>query len=393
MKVPILDLKRQYALLKDEIEPAILDCMASGMYIMGKTVSDFEAQMAQYLGVKHVITVGNGTDALVIALRAAGVKAGDEVITTPFSFFATTEAISLVGAVPVFADIQEDGFCIDPDCVAKKVTSKTKAILPVHIFGRACDMDALNTIAKKHGLVVIEDACQAIGTEYKGKKTGGLGDLGCFSFFPTKNLGAFGDAGMITTNDDDLALVCRAMREHGGGKQGADARFILDGVKDDTDLEASNNALYNPYKYYNYLIAYNSRMDAMQAIILGIKLKHLDAFNQNRAAIAEYYSQNIDSSRFVLPGTDPNGKNVWHQYAIRTSEKEKLGEYLAEKGIASAAFYPVPLHLQKAMDYLGYRPGDMPVAEKICQETVCLPVFPELSIEERNYIVETINQF
>lgn len=393
MKVPILDLKRQYKPLQAELESAVNACMASGMYIMGKPVADFENQMAEFLGVKHAITTGNGTESLVIALRACGVKPGDEVITTPFTFFATAEAVALVGAVPVFADVLEDSFNIDPSSVESKITGRTKAILPVHIFGYPAEMDALNAIAKKHGLKVIEDACQAIGAEYKGKKTGTLGDFGCFSFFPTKNLGAFGDGGMITTDNDDYALICRALREHAGGRLGADARWLVEGVKDEFAKEVASDALYNPYKYYNYMIAYNSRLDAIQATILNIKLKHLDEFNQKRADNAEYYNSHLDHGKFVTPNPPKDVKVCWHQYALRTKQKEKLGTFLAEKGVASAAFYPVPLHLQKAFAYLGYKKGDLPVAEKICGETVCLPVFPELTEEERSYVVDAANRF
>jgi Predicted pyridoxal phosphate-dependent enzyme apparently involved in regulation of cell wall biogenesis len=393
MKVPILDLKRQYLPLKEELEKAVTDIMASGMYIMGKTVADFESKMAKYLNVKHVVSTANGTDSLIIALRACGIEPGDEVITTPFTFFATAEAVSSIGAIPVFADVLPDSFNIDPESIKKKITKKTKAILPVHIFGCPADMDQINEIAKLNGLIVIEDACQAIGAEYKSKKTGTLGDMGCFSFFPTKNLGAFGDGGMITTNDDKYDLICRALREHAGGKQGADARWLLQGVKDEFAKEVEADALYNPYKYYNYLIGYNSRLDAMQAAILSIKLDHLDEFNQKRASIAAYYNKNLDRKKYILPEFGTDFKMCWHQYALRTSKKEALGEFLMEKGVASAAFYPVPLHLQKAFTSLGYKEGDFPVAEKTSKETVCLPVFPELTEEELQYVVECVNMF
>jgi dTDP-4-amino-4,6-dideoxygalactose transaminase len=393
MRVPILDLRRQYQPLKEKLESTVNEIMASGMYIMGKTVADFEQKMADYLGVKHVISTANGTDSLIIALRACGIEPGDEVITTPFTFFATAEAVSCIGAVPVFADVLDGSFNIDPDSIKKKITRKTKAILPVHIFGHPADMDIINEIAKQHGLHVIEDACQAIGSEYKNRKTGTLGDMGCFSFFPTKNLGAFGDGGMITTNSDDLSLICRALREHAGGKQGADARALLQGIKDEFAKDVDTNALYNPYKYYNYLIAYNSRLDAIQAAILSVKLDYLDTFNKMRAMHAEYYNSHLDQSKFVVPKIAADVKTCWHQYALRTSKKEQLGEFLMEQGVGSAAFYPVPLHLQKAFAFLGYQEGDLPVAEKISQETVCLPVFPELTEEERNYVVECVNMF
>lgn len=393
MNIPILDLKRQYKSLKPEIEPAVKACMESGVYVMGENVAMFEKEAAEYIGVKHAIATGSGTDSLVISLRACGIKEGDEVITTPFTFFATAEAIAAVGATPVFADISEDSLDIDPEKIEEKITSKTKAILPVHIFGYPADMDAINTIAKAHGLFVIEDACQAIGSEYKGKKSGALSDMGCFSFFPTKNLSCFGDGGLITTDNDDFDVICRAMRAHAGGKNGAEAYALMGGQKDDSIKEVDSGALYNPYKYYNYFIAYNSRLDAIQAVILRIKLKHLDEFNGNRAKNADFYNKHLDRNKFRLTIPSNSVRACWHQYVLRTERKEEFISYLSEKGIGSAAYYPVPMHLQKAFTGLGYKKGDLPVSEKVCGETVALPVFPELTEEELNYIVDTANKF
>ena len=238
MQVKILDLQRQYQKIREEVEAAVCRQMQSGQYIMGKAVTDFEKKFAEYVGVKHAIAVNSGTDALVIALRATGIRTGEEVITTPFTFFATAEAIAAIGAIPVFVDVCEDTYNIDPAKIEEKITKKTKAILPVHIFGQPAEMDEINVIAKKYNLVVIEDACQAAGAEYKGMKAGALGKMGCFSFFPTKNLGAFGDGGMITTNDDELNIICRAMREHGAAQNGAKARFLLDGIEDELDRKS-----------------------------------------------------------------------------------------------------------------------------------------------------------
>lgn len=394
MEVRILDLTRQYEIIKDEVEKAVCDQMASGQYIMGAAVTGFEQSFAEYVGVKHAIAVNSGTDALVIALRAAGVKAGDEVITTPFTFFATAETIAAVGAVPVFTDVDENTYNLDPAKVEEKITEKTKAILPVHVFGQPADMDGIRAIAKKHNLYVIEDACQAVGAEYKGTKAGAIGDFGCFSFFPTKNLGAFGDGGMITTNDDDLAVICRALREHGMAQNGAKARFLLDGVKDDLEGTVSPDGLYNPYKYYNYLIAYNSRLDAIQATILNIKLKYLESFNTNRKKIAEYYNQALGGLEDIkTPHVSDDVTPVWHQYAFRCSHKDEIGMFLSSRGVGSAAFYPVPLHLQKAFSYLGYKEGDLPVAEMLAKETVCLPVFPELREDEMEYVAGCVKEF
>lgn len=394
MEVRILDLTRQYEIIKDEVEKAVCEQMASGQYIMGAAVANFEKNFADYVGVKHAIAVNSGTDALVISLRSAGVKAGDEVITTPFTFFSTAETIAAVGAVPVFVDVDEKTYNLDPDKIEEKITNKTKAILPVHIFGQTADMDKINDIAKKHNLLVIEDACQAVGAEYKGVKAGALGDFGCFSFFPTKNLGAFGDGGIITTNDDNLAVICRALREHGMAQNGAKARFLLDGVQDELEGTVSPDGLYNPYKYYNYLIAYNSRLDAIQATILNIKLKYLEEFNGNRKKIAEFYNKSLNEVQDIsIPCVAADVNAVWHQYAFRCSHKDEIGMFLASKGVGSAAFYPVPLHLQKAFSYLGYQEGDFPIAETLTKETVCLPIFPELREDELQYVVESIKEF
>ena len=359
---------------------------------MGPKVAGFEQEIAEYLGVKHAITCSNGTDALVLAIKACGVAEGDEVITTPFTFFATAEAVSLTGATPVFVDVEDKSFNIDPGNIESKITSRTKAILPVHIFGQAADMDSINALAKKHGLYVIEDACQAIGAKYNGQYTGALGDIACFSFFPTKNLGAFGDAGMVTTNDDSLAILCKALREHAGGKMGADAKALREGVYNERNV-AEENSLYNPYKYYNYLIGHNARMDAIQAAILSVKLKHLDSFNSKRAATAEYYIKALKDSDVITPYVFERRRHSWHQFAIRTKSKDTLGEYLSESGITTGAFYPVPLHLQKAYDNLGYKPGDLPVSEMLSKETLCLPIFPELSENEKEYVVVKIKDF
>lgn len=394
MEVKILDLARQYEKIQEKVEQAVCEQMKSGMYIGGKAVADFEKKFADYIGVKHAISVNSGTDALVIALKALGIKDGDEVITTPFTFFATAETIAMVGAVPVFVDVEEDTYNIDPDKIEEKITEKTKAILPVHIFGQPVNMERIKQIADKHNLLIIEDACQAVGSKIGEKKIGSLGDAGCFSFFPTKNLGAFGDGGMITTNDDTYAIICRAFKEHGMAQNGAKARYILQGVEDDLANTVSPDGLYNPYKYYNYLIAYNSRLDAIQARVLDIKLDYLDGFNARRAEIADFYNTELGKcSKVITPKVKDGVTAVWHQYAFRCEQKDAMGNFLASKGVGSAAFYPVSLHLQKAFEYLGYKDGDLPVAEKLTKQTVCLPIFPELTEEELQYIVKSIKEF
>ncbi len=394
MNIKILDLTRQYGLIEKEIEEAVCSQMRTGVYIGGEAVSGFERHFAEYIGVKHAISLNSGTDALVIALKAFGIGEGDEVITTPFSFFATAEAIAMTGAVPVFADIDEASYNLDPARVEEKITDKTKAILPVHIFGQPADMEALTKIAREHELFVIEDACQAVGSAIGGRKAGALGDAGCFSFFPTKNLGGFGDGGMITTNSDEVAVICRAFKEHGGGQNGAKARMYMNGTADELEGTASVDGLYNPYKYYNYLIAYNSRLDAIQARVLDIKLRYLDGFNSRRAQIAAFYEKELGNVEGLkTPKAGAGLTAVWHQYALRCNEKDKMGAYLAENGVGSAAFYPVPLHLQKAFSYLGYQEGDLPVAEMITRQTVCLPIFPELTQEELEYVVSSVKGF
>lgn len=394
MEVKILDLTRQYEEIKEEVETAICEQMRSGMFIGGKAVTDFEEKFARYIGVKHAISVNSGTDALIIAMKALGVKAGDEVITTPFTFFATAETIAAVGATPVFVDIEEDTYNIDPEKIEEKITDKTKAILPVHIFGQPANMKRIQEIADKHGLLVIEDACQAVGSAIGEQMIGTLGNAACFSFFPTKNLGAFGDGGMITTNDENVAIVCRALKEHGMAQNGAKARYILEGVEDELSGTVSPDGLYNPYKYYNYLIGYNSRLDALQARVLSIKLEHLDTYNQQRKEIAAFYEKQLgDIEGLITPKAKTDVTPVWHQYAFRCDKKDEMGNYLASKGVGSAAFYPVPLHLQKAFINLGYKEGDLPVAEMITKQTVCLPIFPELKQDELQYVVDCIKDF
>lgn len=394
MKVPILNLTRQYEKLKDAIEKAVCEQMASGMYIGGSAVEGFEQKFAAYIGVKHAVAVNSGTDALVIAMKAMGIGEGDEVITTPFTFFATAETIAMTGATPVFCDVEEDTYNIDPEQIEARITPRTKAILPVHIFGQPARMAEILAIAKKHGIRVIEDACQAVGAAIGEKKVGAIGDAGCFSFFPTKNLGGFGDGGMITTDDDDLAVIMRAYREHGGAQNGAKARALLTGREDAPEAGKAGDALYNPYKYYNYLIAYNSRLDAIQARVLDIKLDYLEGFNRRRAEIAAKYNRAFaEIPEITLPKIREDVQTVWHQYAFRCDDKDAMGAHLAGLGIGSAAFYPVPLHLQKAFDGLDYRPGDLPKAEKITRQTVCLPIFPELTEEETDAVIAGVRSY
>ena len=391
MNIPLIDLKAQYESLADKLNEATLGILSSANYIMGKTVLDFEKEFANYIGVKHAISVGNGTDALVLALKSIGIGAGDEVITTPFTFFATAEAISAVGGTPVFVDVNKDTFNIDTTKIEEKITSKTKAIMPVHIFGQSADMDEINKIAKKHNLMVIEDACQAIGGKYKGRKIGTLGDAACFSFFPTKNLGCAGDGGMIVTDNDEIATIARALRTHGSGENGQKAYNLLNNIEEEVQkAESANDTVYNPLKYYNYLIGYNTRLDAIQAAILDVKIKEIDKWNARRREIVKAYNEALQNNALVTPVAKDYNEHVYHMYVLQSENREEVIEKLKEAGIATGVYYPVPLHLQKVYKNLGYKEGDMPVAEYLSHRTFAIPVYPELNEEQVQYIISKL---
>ncbi|MEA4963998.1 DegT/DnrJ/EryC1/StrS family aminotransferase [Lutispora sp.] len=394
MQIPLINLKKQYETIKTECDKKVLDILRSANYIMGENVKAFETEFAEYIGTKHSISVANGTDALVIALKALGIGQDDEVITTPFTFFSTAESISAVGAVPVFVDVRLDTFNIDPSKIEEKITPKTKAIMPVHIFGQPCDMDEINEIAKKHNLKVIEDACQAVGAEYKGRKAGTLADIACFSFFPTKNLGCAGDGGMIITDDDDLATICKALRTHGSGENGKKAYNLLNDINEEVEEDKStDNTIYNPLKYYNYLVGHNSRLDELQAAILRVKLTLLDEWNNKRRENAKLYNEKLKDTKIVTPYEDKNVKHVYHMYILQAEKRQEIVDYLKQRGIATGIYYPVPLHLQKAYTHLGYKLGDMPNAEYLSERTFAIPMFAELTEEEKQYIVQAIKEF
>lgn len=393
MNIPLLNLKRQYTYLKDDIEKVISNILESGAYINGPYTKELESKLAKYLDVKHVIGVANGTDALVIALEALGIKEGDEVITTPFTFFATAEAISVVGAKPVFVDVSLDDFNIDVNKIEEVITERTKAIMPVHIFGTPADMDKINEIAKKYNLYVIEDACQAIGAKYRDKMIGGLGDVACFSFFPTKNLGTYGDGGLITTNSDEIASICRALKAHGSGVNGEIAFNLLNDIKEEVEEDkCTNDTVYNPKKYYNYLIGHNSRLDEIHAGILSVKLDYLDRWNNQRIENARYFDENLKDTDLKLMKLDEKNKNVYHMYIVQSENREELTKKLDEAGIGYGVYYPVPLHLQKVYKDLGYKVGDLPNAEYLSTRTLAIPIDPEMTEEERKYIVEILKK-
>lgn len=394
MNISLIDLKRQYKTIKEESDKAVLEVLNNAQYIMGENVKSFEKEFSEFLGVKNSISVGNGTDALIIALRALGIGHGDEVITTSYTFFATAEAISYVGATPVFVDVDIDTYNIDTKLIEEKINSKTKAIIAVHIFGNPCNMDEINKIAKKHSLFVIEDAAQAVASEFKGKQIGSLSDLACFSFFPTKNLGCAGDGGMIVTNNDELATIVKALRVHGSGENGLRAYNILNNIDEEVEEDKStDNTVYNPLKYYNYIIGQNSRLDELQAALLRIKLRKLDEWTNNRIKNAKLYSEGLKDTDLVTPVTEKDGKHVYHLYILQSERREELCNFLKTKGIAIGIYYPVPMHLQKVFKPLGYKEGDCPNAEYLSKRTFALPMFPELEAEEINYIINAVKEF
>lgn len=391
MKIPLLDLTKQYASLESELSQAMLKVAASSHYISGPEVKEFEAEIARYLGCKHAISCANGTDALVLSLKALGIGPGDEVITSPFTFFATAEAISSVGAIPVFIDVNPDTYNFDPDLIEVKVNSRTKAIMPVHIFGQPADMKPLILIAKNYGLFIVEDACQAIGAEYQGQKAGTIGDIGCFSFFPTKNLGAFGDGGLLVTNNDKLAKILRGLKAHGSGHAGMLAYKSLNPEIEESDVLSGLDD--QSAKYYNYLIGYNSRLDEIQAAILRIKLRFLDDWNESRRRLADCYNRGLKGTSLVIPQVSSQVKEVVHLYVVQVENRKELVDYLIKKGISTGVYYPVPLHLQKVYEHLNYSVGDLPVSEYLSHRTLALPLYPEMSEVEQNYIIDCIHQF
>jgi dTDP-4-amino-4,6-dideoxygalactose transaminase len=361
MNIPLLDLVAQYNTIKEEMDQAVLGVLASGRFILGPNVTAFEQEIAAYLGVKHAIGVASGTDALVIALRAAGIQTGDEVIVPAYSFFATAGTVLTAGGVPVFVDVDPQTFLIDVRKIEAAITARTKAIIPVHLYGQPADMDVINAIANKHHLKVIEDNAQAIGAQYKGKKTGALGDLGCLSFFPSKNLGAYGDAGMVVTNDDSLAEKVRMLRTHGWKK-----------------------------KYFPEILGYNSRLDEMQAAILRVKLHHLDAWNQRRGEIAHIYSPRIQQLGLRPPMEAPGRTHVYHLYMVPFPQREKVQAALKAEGIATEVYYPQAMHLAAPCRALGYTEGQFPVSEQASRELLALPLYPELTDVQIETILQAV---
>jgi len=364
MQVPILDLKAQYATIRDEVTRAIGEVCESQAFALGPAVAQFEQNVAAYCGSKHAIGVSSGTDALLVALMALGLGPGDEVITTPFTFFATAGCIVRVGAKPVFVDVDPVSYNIDPAGVEERITKRTRAIIPVHLFGHVAQMKPIMDIARRHNLAVIEDACQAIGASQDGVKAGNFGDCGCFSFYPTKNLGGFGDGGLVTTNSDELAQQIRILRDHGQSP-----------------------------RYFYRVIGGNFRLDGIQGAVLNVKLKYLERWNDARRRHAGLYDRLFAGSPVKTPKIDANNVCIYHQYTVTVSERDALQKYLADHGIGSAIFYPKPLHVQDCFKNLGYHEGDMPVAERLCREVLSLPLYPELQPDQIERIAATALEF
>lgn len=367
MSIRMLDLSEQYLIMKDEIIKKLDEVMSSSQFILGDNVKMLESNIAKLSNVSKGIGVGNGSDAIHIALQAAGINKGDEVITTAFTFFATGGAIARANAVPVFVDIDPITFNIDPAKIEPAITNKTKAIIPVHLYGQMADMSAIKEIADKYNLVVIEDAAQAIGARQNGVTVGELGTAATYSFFPTKNLGAYGDGGMIVTDDEELAENAKVIRVHGSKP-----------------------------KYYHHVLGYNSRLDELQAAILNVKFPYLDQWSEARRTRAKYYTEKLNKelSEIILTPIEKEGNyHVYHQYTLRVPDRDGLQGYLKDQGIATMIYYPVPLHMQPVFKDLGYAVGDLPEAEKAAAEALSLPMYPELDHKDQDYVIEKVIEF
>ena len=367
MTVPLLDLRAQHQTIRTEVMEAVERVFDSQIFIMGKEVEEFEREAATYCRAKHAIGCASGSDALLLALMALGVEAGDEVITVAFTFFATGGAIARIGAKPVYIDIAPGDFNLDPELLERAITPRTKAIMPVHLFGQCAVMDTILEVARRHKLPVIEDAAQAIGADYNGRRAGTMGDIGCFSFFPSKNLGGAGDGGLLTTEDDALAEQLRILRVHGGKP-----------------------------KYYHRVVGINSRLDALQAAVLRVKLKYLDQWTEGRQRNAARYDALFAEAKLeevVTPPVYPGRRHIYNQYTIRCAERDALMAYLKAEGIGTEIYYPVPLHQQECFAYLGYSAGDLPMSEQAARECLSLPIYPEMTEAMQDYVVEKIAEF
>lgn len=365
MRVPLLDLSAQYRTIQSEIKKAVEEVFEGQQFILGPAVGKLEAEIAGYCGVQHAIGVASGSDALLLALMALDVKPGDEVITTPYTFFATAGSIARLQAISVFVDIDPKTYNIRPDQIEKKITARTKAIIPVHLYGQCADMDPILEVSKRHGIPMIEDAAQAIGATYKGRQAGSIGTFGCLSFFPSKNLGGAGDGGMVLTQDANLAEKVRILRVHGSQP-----------------------------KYYHHVLGCNSRLDSLQAAVLSVKLPYLNGWSLKREENARFYNERLGvTGKVGLPHIEPYNRSIYNQYVIRVTKRDNLAVYLKEKGIGSEIYYPIPLHMQTCFKYLGYNEGDFPESERAARETIALPIYPELTTEQKSYVADQIQGF
>ena len=369
MNVPLLDLQAQYVSLRDDLQRAVERVMSSQRFVLGDEMRGLEASIAGYCETKHAIGCASGSDALLLALMALDVKAGDEVITTPFSFFATAACIARLGARPVFVDIDPKTYNLEPSHVADAITSRTKVIMPVHLYGQCAPMDELLDISKRRGLALVEDAAQAIGATDKGRRAGSMGVIGCFSFYPTKNLGAAGDAGVLTTDDDELAQRLKRLRTHGGSTE-----------------------------YLHEEIGINSRLDELQAAVLRVKFPSLDRWSDERAVKAARYTELLNSADLgftvLAPHVRADSRHIFHQYVIRVpANRDALVAHLSAQGVATKVYYPIPLHRQECFHYLGYKEGDFPESERAAHEVLALPLYPELTDTQQVYVVESIKSF
>ncbi len=370
LPVPLFDISRQHEQLETELLAALQKVCTSGKFVLGPDVVELETRMTELCGAKHAVACASGSDALLLALMAYDVGPGDEVICPSYTFFATASAVTRLGATPVFVDIEPDTCNLDVEQVAERVTSRTRAIIPVHLYGQCADMEPLLGLARLHGLAVIEDACQAIGAGYRGKSAGSIGDVGCFSYYPTKNLGAYGDAGMLTADDDALADKLRLLRGHG----------------------------MQP-RYYHKLVGINSRLDSLQAAVLNVKLPHLDRWTEARRTRAERYTKAFTErglgDALRLPVVRADRKHVWNQYVIHVGDDRRnaLRAFLADRKIGTEVYYPVPLHRQECFSYLGYGSGSLPHTERAAAETVALPIFPELRDDEQQRVIDAVTEF
>jgi len=360
MNIPMVDLKGQYETLKGEIEKGFRDVLENTQFILGPNVRALEEEVAAYCKVKHAIAVASGTDALHLALRAAGIGEGDEVITTPFTFIATAEAISYVGARPVFVDIDPETFNLDVNLIEAAITERTRAIVPVHLFGQPADLAPILGLCRRHGLKLVEDCAQSFGAEYADRMTGAWGELGCFSFFPSKNLGCYGDGGMIVTDSDEMAEAVRVLRNHGSRQ-----------------------------RYHHSVIGYNSRLDELQAVVLRAKLKHIDTYNTLRRKNAHHYTSRLKGTQVIPPAEDGKGVHVYHQYTVLTDARESIQQALATAGIASAVYYPIPLHQQEVYrdNWAGY---PFPVSEEVAARVLSLPIYPELTVAQVDRVCDVL---